>query len=762
MALTLFSGKDSRKSATILRAVPKPPADETSLRPNKRETTIHAYQDSKDSVKSSAEDQQRPLHPHVQNDTSSSISRLNSIFSNTSLKGAIGTYNHGRIHWRHKDHSPTEHKTRVTDRALRPRIRVVIPDGRRNQPLPALPFFANTKHETHATSQNHTPDISPPSGNHKALRDSVVSPLGQLQSQSVHFGNIQRPMSHNSLDLTIHPKLQHNEVYGSSGASSDSQESDASPVGSANSSRTSVDADQALVLLKETVLQSHTSQERSGTIEACVEGRSSLPGMLPPRRYAHHVPIEEDDFFHRTCTLLPAGRMANNIARAPMLTRKSSRRVRSRRSTPIKSSASVIDKTIRDTSSAQIPCTKRVASPTLSEAEDDLNIELSLFIKSNAVDRKEVENKENIVNLSGQAQKDLEILYPATAPPAVPRKSSKRKRTASGACSRLSQNTSVIAESNNLCAHQRPQRLTLAIPEYGKIREQVKPLSTEIQPSASPCLISPGDAEAVIFGILDNIDHLEDLFAAAILNHGFYCVFKRHELSLIKSTLRKMSPPAWEFREIAYPGHELLRAEELEVTRPDEEYVPTTYLQLQKRDVQVIRAIKKQIINKCQSFLRPEMSYALIQERPAQSARVDNALWRIWSFCKIFGSGKGREEDIVAQMDWLRGGVMAHQDACTSSFMNTDFMNDTLIGAPDSFGLGNQDGLSAEELFDIMELWTCMGVLLQGFEGRTVAARTAGIYDCTDVRGGDIDGEEAMLGMYWIGVLRAYQLTTFR
>jgi hypothetical protein len=101
---------------------------------------------------------------------------------------------------------------------------------------------------------------------------------------------------------------------------------------------------------------------------------------------------------------------------------------------------------------------------------------------------------------------------------------------------------------------------------------------------------------------------------------------------------------------------------------------------------------------------------------------------------------------VVAQQDWLKGGVQAHQPACTFSVMSTDFMNDTLIGAPDCFAMGNEGGLSAEQLFDMMELWNCLGVLLQGFQSRTAEARKFGIYDDTEIRGGDIDGEELMLG----------------
>ena len=99
---------------------------------------------------------------------------------------------------------------------------------------------------------------------------------------------------------------------------------------------------------------------------------------------------------------------------------------------------------------------------------------------------------------------------------------------------------------------------------------------------------------------------------------------------------------------------------------------------------------------------------------------------------------------------------MAHQETCTFSMSGTDLMGDTLVGMSESFGKGNEGGLSAEQLFDIMELWNCLAVLLQSFEGRTVQARQAGIYDDTDIRGGDIDGEEMMLGM----LLRSRTLQT--
>jgi hypothetical protein len=211
-----------------------------------------------------------------------------------------------------------------------------------------------------------------------------------------------------------------------------------------------------------------------------------------------------------------------------------------------------------------------------------------------------------------------------------------------------------------------------------------------------------------------------------------------------------MSPPAWEHREICYPGHDQLEDEEddLEVLRRSREYTPTTYFQYYKRDVYIIAALKGLIKEKCQSFLRPEMAVALVSTDPVESARVDDAMWRIWTFCKLFGSGKGREEDIVAQMDWLKGGILVHQQTCTTSILTTDAldMNGALASAPECFAKGNEGGLTAEELFDMMELWNCLAVLFQPFEGRTLQAREFGLYDNMDIRGGDIDREEMILG----------------
>ena len=265
-------------------------------------------------------------------------------------------------------------------------------------------------------------------------------------------------------------------------------------------------------------------------------------------------------------------------------------------------------------------------------------------------------------------------------------------------------------------------------------------------------------AEAVIFKVLDRVETLDDLFNAALANKGFYRVFKLNELPLMRSTLKKMNAAAWEYRETCLADSS--DREEPESPKPLPDYTPTTYYQTYTRDTYIIGALKVLILERCQSFLRPETVSSLKIHDPFHPSRVDCALWRIWTFCRVFGSHKGREDDIVAQMDWLRGGVLAHQDTCTSTISMRDSfcMGGVLLNAPEHFGQGNHGGLSAEELYDMTEMWNCLNHITQTIIGMTIEARQYGVYDCTEVRGGDIDGEEAMLGMC---IPRFFVLPTF-
>lgn len=674
------------------------------------------------------------------------------------------------------------------DKSPRPKIQVVIPSESLDRPLPALPFFtdaSNTVLYSNLHQLENAHDVSPPSATQRDVRDSVVSPLGQAQQQPMPFGQFQRSLSRRVATTTPHAaQVEQKRSFESSPSSNFSHDSDASSVNSESSSETSVETEVAPTNPKADSSSMRQRVPKSPVIASdpwitlgnvqsppVIDSMTKLrvaPSMNPPRQYAPHLSLEDDVQFQPTCELRPTRTTSQILTRKPTLTRKSSKRGARRQTLASTPTVGIVNAAISRSRSRQLSNSIRVTSPTLSEAEYDLNEQLSSFITDQSSDNltddgDEIQisatkgtssewedapgaqpEKEGLCYVSQDAANNEAI----TPPPTVPRKSSKRQSAAKSRTSSPSRVPDHYIASQLARGRSRTGStgLKLAIPEYKRMTEEFMYSLHENPPRAVKRTITPAVAEAVILSILRNLDHLDDLFAMAVLDRGFYRVFKRNELELIKSTLFKMSAPAWEFREIAYPGHDLLHAEDLEMTRPDEEYTPTSYLQLYKRDVQVIRAIKFQIIEKCQSFIRPEISMALINGNAFESARVDDALWRIWTFCKIFGSGKAREEDIVAQMDWLKGGVLVHQETCTFGIMTTDYMNDTFVGAPDCFARGNGDGLNAEQLFDMMELWNCLGVLLQGFAGRTDEARAAGIYDNTGVGGGDIDGEETMLG----------------
>jgi hypothetical protein len=797
---------NSKNSATILRAVPESSECAAALHSEQRDMTAQPHPGTNDGVPSTPASYNAPSpsrsesrwgrkyksNPALSTMNTSPTTDVKKGTSHTSLKGAIGTYRHGKIQWRRKDRgsfsSDAKH-VQIADKISRPKIQVVIPRGRCDQPLPALPFFespSRTPLRSTLTGLERTHDVSPPSASQRIMRDSIVSPLLQSQPPPVSFGHFQRTMSHR-VPKPLPRKPRHYKKSSQwSNSSNESQESDASSLHSNRSSETSVEVDASptqqetvkhwtyhpggQTVVPDGVLQSFP---KPPAIESAVErGYENLPPSVPPRKYTHQLPNGEGAGFQRTCELRPVRHASHNIPRKPTLNRKSSKRSGPRQDlTP--NPMGMFNEVPCQPMSGQPPRPPRGPSPTLSEAECDLHEQLASFTEDRAPsdlrndiqagtplaedslfrwDVRQVRNGgETPIDTIGQPRKDSATIgiSHTPPPPRLPRKSSKRQSAARRAdLSRLPSDH--IASQMTRGRSRASKVLSLAIPYFQRMSSE--PVSSSPPPNPKQPVkipITPSGAETVILTILRNLDHFPGLFAAALVNQGFYRVFKRHELSLIKSTLRKMSPPAWELREIAFPGHDLLHAEDLEVTRQEEEYTPTTYLQLQKRDVQTIRDIKSEIMEKCQSFIRPEISAALTSECAEESARVDDALWRIWTFCKIFGSGKGREEDIIAQMDWLNGGVLVHQQTCTFSITSTDFMNnDSLISAPECFGKGNEGGLSAEQLFDMMELWNCLGVLLQSFEGRTVQARQAGIYDNTDVGGGDIDGEEKMLGIY--------------
>lgn len=702
------------------------------------------------------------------------------VLTMTGLRETMGPYKHGNIQWR-QSRGPLageQHESRPVDRRYRPKLQVAIP-GAKDRPLPALPFF-NTPGKSRVRSTLIEPepsyayDVSPPSATQRVVRSSVVSPLNQPDSR--HIQQPVMPLGNFGLHPHIIPPRKNSPQ-----SNSDSEgfhNSDSSSFRSKGSSDTSLEVEDDSQAHKMHRLPSTTysPNQRSGTIPVIFQSPGPSPNMVadefkprrapssaPPRRYRHHPPIGQDVVFRPSCEAQSI--RASRISRTSFYAHKASKQNTNQRKRSFDATQGApSDPTRRPARQSTEP------SRTLSEAVNDLEDTLiSLAPETPTAETADREHEQSLPPTGDDQQDPQSHLGRASSEPLIPRlmvpqKSMPRRPTAPSNVFHVAKLPVTHIASQMTASHPRLSKinsLTLAIPKIPHLQRMTQDFDLSPIELVRPDIkrtITPGSAEAVIVGILRSLDCWDDLFATARVNWGFYRVYKRHELELIKSALYKMSPPAWEFREIAFPGHDLLHAEDLEMTRPEEEYTPMTYLRLQYNDEQVLRDIKTHILDKCQAFLRPEITVALMTNNPSESARVDNALWRIWTFCKIFGSGKGREEDIVAQTDWLKGGDIAHQKS-GSGIMTTDYMNDTMIGASECFAKGNGEGLSAEQLFDMMELWNCLAVLLQGFAGRTADARQAGIFEPTHVRGGDIDGEHAMLDE-WCHYLLTFGLST--
>ena len=676
--------------------------------------------------------------------------------------------------------------TPTTKKNRRPRIQVIIPNDQRNRPLPSLPFFGhNSPAKTAALDTASSHEVSPPSGlSHTRVRTSAVSPISTQMPKPV------RPfMFSKKLDRIEQepdrPNSVHKAMPSASSSSEDSQgEDDAhSSNYSKRSSMTSVEGDTEHnpAEVKPVSLHSRadspayfisrpestsffvSSPVKAGVFDDTAQLESSSDSTVQEVEICLQVPLpqppqQQADKFSRytipDIAELPATPVPSQSRRASLIRRRSSSRSVAKkghksitRLDALDHAISRKDFAVNNGSAASAP------SPTLSEAENDLERQLLTSITEyNPFKWDDVISR-------GHSQGD-DIYGP---PPALPRKSSKRKSYLPPVASRFSRLPSIHATSASQRRGSRSGSLLVTRTSSKSEKGKVKMLTITIPPTegrmsddftlsplpepkrlAGRC-ISPKVAEGVILSILQSLESLDDLFATAVVNKGFYRVFKRHELSLMRSALKKMSPPAWEHREICPPEH---YEDEPDTAHPKPDYSPTAYLQYYMRDMYIIAALKSLILEQCQSFLRPETAAALASNDQVESSRVDDAFWRIWTFCKIFGCGKGREDDIVAQMDWLKGGALVHQKACRSTILTTDSFDITgaFASAPDCFAKGNGDGLSAEQLYDMTELWTCLGVLIQGFEGRTEQARQYGVYEHTDVRGGDIDGEEVVLG----------------
>ena len=249
-------------------------------------------------------------------------------------------------------------------------------------------------------------------------------------------------------------------------------------------------------------------------------------------------------------------------------------------------------------------------------------------------------------------------------------------------------------------------------------------------------------AEQVLLRILGSLTSMEDLFSMAIINKGMYRVFKENEMRLVELVDRNESLASWELRE--WRGT-TLNDEDSNTFQVNSTSV--TYMRSKKRDENTLTELKQLILDNCQSFMRRETALAFAHKHHPDAQRFTDALWRVWTFCIVFGSRKCREEDITGQLDWLKGGTEANNQTFSATVnTNLDFdMGSVLLNAPDHFAEGNRNGLSAVQLYDMTELWNCLSTLLANYQGQTYLARRYGVFASCDVEEGDVEMEEHML-----------------
>ena len=412
------------------------------------------------------------------------------------------------------------------------------------------------------------------------------------------------------------------------------------------------------------------------------------------------------------------------------------------------------------------------ASPTLSEAADDLEAHLSNIaddcsqVEEASSDGVPFERKACSVERSDSVRS---IMQPPERAPTIPRRSRKREWRTQRNGSRAVQSSKSQAPSrrqSDATLHQKPSQeeevelnknlkksksavdltrlptsldssLTSpkdAIPPTPKIvindglGALHDAMNTSDQFENDPSILA-GSAEEVLLHILSSLTRIEDLFSTAQINKGMHRVYKENEMDLIRRVTYNQSPAASEFRKWCPP--ERNNTDESKASSEQVEHTPLSYMRCYRRDMNVIESLKGLILEHCQTFIRRETAFALSTPTHPHAQRFNDAFWRIWCFCKIFGCDKGREEDVTGQLDWLKGGLLANnQDLTATMNMNLEFdMASVLVNPPEFFAKGNAGGLSAQQLYDMSEIWSCLTTLLSGYHSRVEQAFHSGMFD---------------------------------
>lgn len=208
--------------------------------------------------------------------------------------------------------------------------------------------------------------------------------------------------------------------------------------------------------------------------------------------------------------------------------------------------------------------------------------------------------------------------------------------------------------------------------------------------------ITAATAEQVIYRIMCNLRSVRDLQSTAMVSKGFLRTFQRNQSNLVSHLTFTTSKPAWELRRTILG------------LKGSSSFVLKDF----SRDCKTLSALKAYIVGHCSSTCKPSILVGLLGQDERRQAEIDDALWRIWTFCVLFGNAVGQSGSSQAEIDWLNGSKAP---------------NNKQLGA--GFAIGNGQGLTIRELEDMNEMWQCLQALMAGFHGREEEAKQFGVYD---------------------------------
>lgn len=249
-------------------------------------------------------------------------------------------------------------------------------------------------------------------------------------------------------------------------------------------------------------------------------------------------------------------------------------------------------------------------------------------------------------------------------------------------------------EQQGCAENKKSRRHTVDMQKLSSNVPSSRPMKTHRKQIYQP--ITAATAERVIYKIMCNLHSVQDLQSTAMVSKGFLRTFQRNESKLVSHLIFKTSRPAWELRRtiLALKG--------------SNDFVLRDY----RRDCSTLVTLKAFIMGHCSSHCKQSTIAGLLGQDETRKAQIDDALWRIWTFCALFGNTVGQSGPSQTEIDWLNGSKAS---------------NNKQLGA--GFAIGNGTGLATPELEDMIEMWQCLQVLVSGFLGRVQEAQKFGVFD---------------------------------